>query len=349
MRMLARLFLTWIIADLPCAWGQDLALPPWDEEELEALESGELVPGSSLMGQIALDLLFSDNDEPIELDPSVRDLPRHEDEVNLWEESVDPRFYKDYFRDHPSGFLIDPQELLTTHEHKDREGFLSYHARDTAIDFYFYLFDARQELPEDETVQRLIAEQFEEEGPVAVVFYFLGAPERSQIGFSKFLRESAPPEELDKVLAMSIEEALEKSDPLSQIESFSMQASIRLYWLEKVVARNRSGQTSFNGLILPEFEVIAVDEPGIMAGLRSRPALLKSLTVGGIVATAAIFGFLGRFYAERKRIYVFPDAQGSDLLGAPHAAGVGGVISYASVTLPPSSQRAEVPNYLQKM
>lgn len=301
------------------------------------------------MGQLALELLFSDNDELIELDPAVRDLPHHEDEVNLWERSVDPRYFRDYFREHPSGFLIDPQELLTTQEHKDREGFLSYHARDTEIDFYLYLFDARQELPEDESVQRLMAEHFEEEGPVAAVFYFLGAPERSQIGFSKFLRDSVPSVELEKVLAMATEEALEKSDPLSQIESFSMQASIRLYWLEKVVSRNRSGQTGFNGLIFPELEVIAEDEPGIMAGLRARPALLKSLTASAILAVATILGILARFYAERKRVYVFPDAQGSDLLGAPHAAGVGGVISYASVTLPPSSQRAEVPNYLQKM
>lgn len=335
-------------AVVPPAEEEKLELAPWDEEELTALKSGDLVPGSSLMGPIAREWLFSDNDEPIELDPSVRDLSTDDDEgVNPWAKSINPRFFTAYFRDRPAGYLNDPQELLTTQEFKEREGLLEYHGHEHEIDFYLYLFDAHQKLPDDESLQRLVDEHFEGGGPVAVVFYFLGMPGRAQIEFSKFVRDSVTDDEREKVLKMAINEAMEKSDPNSQLETFSIQASIRLYWLEKVVARNRSGK-GLNGFLVPGLEVIEKNEPGIFERLQSQPVLLYSLLgiLGGLWVT--LIGFLARYCLERKRVYVFPDAQGSALLGAAHAAGVGGVISYASVSLPPSSQRSEVPSYLQK-
>ena len=341
----------WIfVASALLVKGQELDLPGWDERELEELESGNLVPGSSLLGQIARDLLLEENLGLIELDPSIRDLPEEElAEEGLWVSSIDPTFVDGYFRTRPEGFLIDPQQLLTTQEFRDREGFLNYHSRDTEIDFYFYLFDARQELPEGESVQQVVDDFFQGEKAVAVVFYYLGMPERTQIGFSDKVKESVLEEELGKILVMSVEEALEKSDPTSQIESFTVQFSIRLYWLEKMVARNRLDGSALDSDMLLDLEVIVEGESGFFARLKENPAMLYGSMLAAILIPAALLGILGRYYAERKREYIFPDAQGSPLLGAPHAAGVGGVISYASVSLPPSSQREEVPNYLQRM
>ncbi|MEJ6582275.1 MAG: hypothetical protein QNL33_03970 [Akkermansiaceae bacterium] len=330
--------------------GQELELPEWNKDELEALESGNLVPGSSLLGQMAQDYLLSESDVLIGLDPSVRDLPEEDIlDDELWVSSIDPTFVDTYFRTRPESFLVDPQQLLTTQEFRDREGFLNYHARDTEIDFYFYLFDARQELPEEESVQQVVDDFFQGTKAVAVVFYYLGMPERTRIGFSQKVRESVVAEELDKILKMSVEKALEKSDPTSQIDSFSVQFSVRLYWLEKMVSRNRfDGSTLDSGMLL-DLEMVSEGDSGFFARLKENPLMLYGFIVVGVLIPATLLGFLGRYYAERKREYIFPDAQGSPLLGAPHAAGVGGVISYLSVSLPPSSQREEVPNYLTRM
>jgi len=341
----------WIfVASALLSKGQDFGLPGWDENELEDLESGHLIPGSSLLGQRARDYLLSENDGLIVLDPSVRDLP---EEVLLGEDflvsSIDPTFLDRYFQTRPGGFLVDPQQLLTTQEYRDREGFLNYHAGDTAIDFYFYLFDGRQEVPEGESAQRVVNDLFQGERAVAVVFYYLEMPKRTGVGFSKKVRESVSAGELDKILEMSVEEALEESDPTSQIESFSVQFSIRLYWLEKMVARNRSDGSTLDSAALLKLEEIVEGESGFFDRLGDNPLILYGFMVGGVLVPAVLLGILGRYYAERKREYIFPDAQGDPLLGAPHAAGVGGVISYASVSLPPSSQREAVPNYLQRM
>lgn len=341
----------WIfLGGLLLAKGQELELPGWDEDELEALESGNLIPGSSLLGQMASDYLVAENHDLVGLDPNARDLPEEEAaEEGLWVSSIDPTFVDTYFRTRPEAFFVDPQQLLTTQEYRDRESFLNYHARDTEIDFYFYLFDAQQEIPEDESVQRVMDDFFQGEQAVAVVFYYLGMPERTRIGFSDKVKQSVAEEELEKILQMSVEEALGKSDATSQIESFMKQFSIRLYWIEKIVARNRSDGSSMESGMLLDLEAIPDGTPGFFSRLKENPVLFYAVMVCGVLIPAALLGVLGRYYAERKREYIFPDAQGSPLLGAPHAAGVGGVINYASVSLPPSSQREEVPNYLQRI
>ncbi len=334
-------------ASLLCGEEPDLPLPTWESDELEALESGDYVPGSSLLGKIARELMASNNDEPIELDPAVRDL--REPEPVEWSRVIGDEFLSAYFYEPSQGFLNDPQKLLTTQEYRDREGFLNYHARDTDIDLYVYLFDALQEIPETESLGSVVRSQFDQEKPVAVVFYFLGMPEKSQLVFSDRVVESVNQAERDKVIRMAVEEALEKSEPSSQLESFSIQLSIRLYWLEKVVARGGGDLASRKPLILPRVRIFEAEEKGVWDRLQEKPGLFYAVVVALVIVPAAGLGFMGRWIAERKRVYVFPDAEGTPLLDAPYAAGVGGVISFSSATTPPSSQKSEVPDYLQKM
>ena len=55
------------------------------------------------------------------------------------------------------------------------------------------------------------------------------------------------------------------------------------------------------------------------------------------------------YLADRRIRYVFPEVETGPLLGAPHAAGVGAVVSFSSAQLPPSQQRDQVPDYLQRL
>lgn len=326
-----------------------LLLPSWTQEDLGNLNSGELVPGSSLLGSVALDFLNSDAEIVIEVDPEVRDLPDEEPEEEGWSTRIKESFLSSYFHELPRGFLTDPQHLLTTQEFRDREGFLNYHARDTDIDLYIYLFDGLQEIPPNESIDGIIRDHIDQSKPVAVVFYFLGMPEKSQLAFSEKVAGSVVQEEREKVLRMAVEEALEKSDPSSQLESFSSQLSIRLYWLEKVVARDGQGGELGGRFILPDSMELPVEEKNLWGDLKSQPVLFYSLLSLAVIIAAILLGLLGRSIARKRRVYVFPDAEGNLLLEAPHAPGVGGMITFLSVALPPSSQKGEVPDYLEKM
>ena len=327
------------------------ALPAWEEEELEELEAGEYVPGSSLIGRLAQESLESNEEEVIELAEAVRALPKEVsteegDPVNIPEE-----FLPAYFEKAPEGFLNDPQNLLTSQEFRDREGFLAYHTRDVGIDFYLYLFDGKQQLPEGFDLASLVAGRFDPEEPAAVVFYFLESPERSQLVFTQRVIEAADPSKRREVLEEACEEAGQKSDAVSQLEVFSMEVSARLAWLEKEILEGGGN------LFLEEAVVLLGDQGsldrgkglGWMGRLAQSETLFLAVVGTGLVMTAAILGFLGRWIADKRRTYLFPDAEGSPVLEAPYAAGVGGVLSFASSQTPPSRQKSDVPDYLQRM
>ena len=91
------------------------------------------------------------------------------------------------------------------------------------------------------------------------------------------------------------------------------------------------------------------DQEGLWGKLMENEALFYWLMIAGILSSVAMVVFFGRWIGGRKRVYIFPDAEGAPSLEAPHAAGVGGVLSFASSNAPPSSQKKDVPDYLQKM
>jgi len=91
------------------------------------------------------------------------------------------------------------------------------------------------------------------------------------------------------------------------------------------------------------------------ARAKPEPSFFEKIPEGvkTLFATVGFLGFLGGMgflvhrIIERGRVYEFPDAAGSSILAAPYAAGIGGVLSYASNANPPSEQRKQVTDYLQ--
>lgn len=324
-----------------------VVLPFLDAEMERDLAEGALVPGSSLLGGIARDLLFSGDEGPLELEPVLEEELESVIKEN-WPTTIAENFHEVYFRQPPSGFLVDPQNLLTPQEKRDREGFFAYHAEDSSIDIYFYLFDARQQLPEGESPERVMSEQIQKLGPSLVVFYYLGMPERTQLVFSSTLERSAKDGDKRNALVRSVEEALDRSEEVTQIESFSVQLSIRLYWMEKELGNLVKRESSLMHPLSDEAPVI-VAKLGFFEKLQ-RSALARNIFgVVMILSLVGGLGFFAKWFADRKRMYVFPESEGNLLLQAPHAAGVGALIAYDSPSLPPSLQKDEVPDYLQRM
>ena len=207
----------------------DLPLPTRTEEEVEAMRSGRLVPGSSLMGALALKELWSESGERVIPDKEALELIE-EESTRKWPDEIENQYYEAYFRQRPSAFLIDPQSLLPPDERARVLALLEKHGRASVIDLYVYLFTAKQELPPEESVYSVLRTVFGGvRGDRAVAFYFLGRPERTELVFSSRVYRGIDDREIRKILQMLREAAGNEADLMNQLEGFIKEATKQFY------------------------------------------------------------------------------------------------------------------------
>lgn len=305
-------------------------LPVWTGNERKELEAAGWRPGDIL-------LAAETTAEPLALEPP---LPGEiaADPVPLVE--VAEKFLPAYFAEHPKNFLVDPQSLLSPADYRDRLGFLNYHAADSTIDLYVYVFGGDQEIPSNVRQEELMERLFSGGRPAAVVYYYLGAPQRSVVFLSPSIVEAIPAAEQRRALESSVMQAFERSKPPEQIEKFLVQMSIRIYWMERLLA----------GEPLPVAEPISRPLNPVVAKsakfiwlreIAMRSALPAAVLLGSLLVAIAFNCWL-----RLRGRYRFPEFEVEPRLGGAHAAGVGAVISFASAALPPARQRDQVPDYL---
>lgn len=345
LQLLAPVFMA-MGALLAPALGTDLPdLPSWSPSDFEKLKSGDLVPGEDFFGDPA------ENGEGL-AEGILPELPEGEARPEEYVREISPLHLKRYFsaiaRD-PKGqtsFLVDPQELLAQQEYRDRQSFLAYHSDESAIDMFVYLFDGRQELPDDVTIESVFENLYGAYGSSAVVFYYLGMPERAELMLSEDLRAVVSRDEQSRALRAAVQEAFEKSDAAYQLDNFLVELSIRLYWIEREVAgKGTSAETVAD-------RSATASRPAVLSAATQDPTrrlVARALLWAAIMGAATLLGWLGHLWLERRARYVFPEVDTGPLLGAPHAAGVGAVVSFSSAQLPPAQQRDQVPDYLQRM
>lgn len=258
-------------------------------------------------------------------------------------------FWWDYFGEKPKSFLVDPQGLLNKANHKELLSFLNYHAEDSSIDLFTYLFKEDQEIPGECRQEELIERCFSSGRPAAVVFYFLSSPHRAKLYLSPDLLEKISTAEQRRSLEGSIMQAAEKNDAQSQLSAFLIQMSIRLYWMERRIGGSHNSDTATAATAHPKAKkekkpskVELLLNPWVeQAKPLARPA---AITAGSLVT----FILLTIWLRRRKR-YRFPEIDVEPRLGGNHAAGIGAVISFASASLPPASQKDQLPEYLRRM
>ena len=322
------------------------SLPEWSEEDQRLLDEGTLVPGADLLSETLGDLELPPPPPLPDPPPEIITPGTGEQPPAILDGVVGQEFVDEYFGQRPFNYLLDPQELLSRQESADRSSFLQYHAGDSEIDLYVYLFDARQELPEGVTIEQVFEQNFGTGVPSVLVFYYLGMPERSEMALSREIKEVVSLDEQQRALRNAIQEAFEKSDPTYQLDNFTVELSIRLYWFEKALVGHDADPETAGALEVPAVLPDEGLEP-IVEGWR--PVLINVAWGVGFLVVVAGLGFAGRWIAERRIRYEFPEIESSPLLGAPHAAGVGAVVSFGSAQLPPAKQRDQVPDYLQRM
>jgi hypothetical protein len=334
---------------------ESLPLPVWTKEDRSRLLAGELITGNAILvedpEEIPLPQVVEAAEEPIieTLEP-VAPVPDYDPVV------IPRKFLPVYFSSVPDVYLMDPQGLLSRQEAIDREGFLQYHADDSELDIRMYLFDALQQLPEPYTIQKLCQDQFSGGPLTAVVFCFLGDPTRTQIAFGGDGAAQITPYEIRKILESAKIKAMEKSDPSAQIESFIVQLSIRLYWLERERARQKAIAAVQDGRSNAED---GADATGLTGGAGKQRGDSPVSTVRSYAPymVAGLIGVLSLGYGlwlvwsiwVSTRRYHFPVFEIPERLGANYAAGVGAVIAFHSKLGSPSSQRDQVPDYLRRI
>jgi len=309
-------------------------LPVWQDGELAELEENARVPGPSLLiGEAAAESWLVEPPKSEEIDADSAPSPL-----------IEEKYLTAYFAQRPENFLVDPQGLLGASDFRARLGFLNYHASDSGIDLFVYMIGGDQDIPSEVRDEETIERFFSEGRPAVLVYYYLGAPQRSVVHLSPSLTDAISAPEQHRALESSVMQALEKTDPAEQLERFLVQMSIRIYWMERVLAGEAVATNTDPKEVRTAAKVGAGEASVGMIWLRARAAELAvpGALLGGILVVALVFS---RCLQIRAR-YRFPEFEVEPRLGGAHAAGVGAVISFASAALPPASQRDQVPDYL---
>ena len=259
---------------------------------------------------------------------------------------VPERFVDAYFAERPSGFLVDPQGLLDRAARREMEEFLDYHASDSKIDLHLYVFGGDQEIPR-EVREEDVVERFHSEGkPSLVVFYYHGRPARTAVDLSLAVMGDGVLVEMRRALQSSIQAAQEKVSPGDQLMAFCVQMSIRLYWFEQVVGLAEGGEGL--AVIAPPVDEAEVPvEQGKVVAAGKFDALWKQWSLPlGVFGGTVLISILGIVVAKLRARYRFPEFEVAGRLGGSHGAGIGAVIGFGDTTQSPSTQRAEVKDWL---
>jgi hypothetical protein len=252
-----------------------------------------------------------------------------------------------YFGERPESFLTDPQKLISPLEYRERLEFLKYHAGDSAVDLYVHLIGNGQEIPQSVRLDSLMERWFSEGKPAVMVLYFMGEPKRTTMLLSPAIHDVVSAAERRRALESAMMQALAEADPARQFEALLMQMSIRIYGMETLMAPARPDGHSDHRRKAPRLGKPAQADPkaAFLTFLaKQRIYVIAAVGAAGVLAVLALL----RFFKKRYARHVFPDCEVEPRLGGAHAAGVGAVISFASATLPPASQRDALPDYLRR-
>ncbi len=322
------------------ASGQPL-MPAWNGTERADHEAAGWIAGATLL----TDDPAPDGSvpEPLQLEPPTPEEIADDPAPYL---PIAEKFLNAYFSERPKTFLIDPQNLLAPADSQNCLKFLNDHAEDSSIDLFVYIIGGDQEIPSEVREEELIERFFTEGRPAAMVYYYLGAPQRSVIHLSPSITDAISATEQNRALESSIIQSLEKTKPAEQLEKFLTQMSIRIYWMERLLANGPAVTRNTP----PPSRTATHDQA---AAKSVRLVFLQDLAHRFKIPAAILSGVLTLAFGlshwlRRRARYRFPEFEVEPRLGGAHAAGIGAVISFASAALPPASQRDQVPDYLRR-
>jgi hypothetical protein len=337
--------MTFIVAMTVHASTVEPGLPEWNEGERKLKEKEGWIAGGILLSNDPVPNVVtkSETESFVAIKPMAEEIT----EPKVPPTEIPQKFWSAYFDKKPESFLVDPQGLLSPTDYRDRLAFLNYHASDSSIDLYVYVFKGDQEIPGEVREEELIERFFSQGRPAAVVYYFMSAPQLSVIYLSPSLTDSVSAVEQRRALESSVMQAFAKRDPSSQIEAFLVQMSIRIYWMERMMGGGAVADVAAPATVYKTKQPSI--KPSIMSKLQPMIERLKPMVLPmAILLGTLLVGLTMTWWLRRRARYYFPEFEVEPRLGGDHAAGVGAVISFASAAVPPASQRDQVPDYLRR-
>lgn len=321
------------------------SLPAWDAEARKEMIAEGWIAGGSLLTYEPIPDEGEAAETTLDVEqPTAEELAESpEDEKEVGEE-----YLAAYFAEKPEGYLVDPQGLLATRERKDLEAFLGYHAGDSSIDLYVYVFGADQYIPSDVREEEVVERLYSVGKPAVVVYYYVGAPQRSAIYLSPVITDTVSAAEQRRALESSVMQAFGSTKPFDQTEAFLVQMSIRIYWMERMTEGTAVGTME----AIPDGETARAFHEKERAEAGKPMEIPSWAKMAGAVFAAVCGGLLvlwsaAMWWRGRAR-YRFPEFEIEPRLGGSHAAGIGAVISFANSAVPPASQRNQVPDYMRR-
>ena len=198
------LICVWLLAMVAMA---ETGLPAWPDDD-EGGESLALLPPVEETGETpgAVELPAIPSESVSEGENAFTALPRE--------------FWDAYFAERPSKFLLDPQGLLAPVDFRERLVFLDYHSDDSRIDLYVYVFAGDQEIPAAVRDEELMERFFSGGRPVALLYYFLGEPERAVLKLTPSLAARISAVQRHRTLESPMIQASREVEPARQFEAF---------------------------------------------------------------------------------------------------------------------------------
>ncbi len=232
-----------------------------------------------------------------------------------------------YFNQRPLDFLVDPLALLTEQKSHDISRFLEYHSEGAPYDICLMVLRENERVPDDLSLAKLHEQWFGEER-VALVVYPFGHPRDMRFEFGPAVSKIVSRSVVSRIEQSVLAEASVGVDPSDQVERLSIELSIRLYWLARILDRPQSMTEAEAELAADEHQSSARDgEAEATANLAMRWSWVV-LTILLSFGLGIMVWCLSRRNSLRGGPVFFPDRELPVRLGGASSGGACAEISF---------------------
>lgn len=363
-----------IALTLCCLFSVQAELPQWSASELKEIEAGNLTVGESLFKSVSSDFKPSDKIQVLQQSleeilaeqkaalekktkkptiPPISEkkliLPPRPKPLAATPERHSLKTIKDerytislgltsrYFSQPLSTSIHDPQSLLSNEERLDFQHSLEQYSDTSSISIYLYIFDREQQVADGNNIESTFNKFYNSEPVVAVIYYYMGQPERAQIklgGIDTHNLSSFKIRELSKGVRMS---AKRYGSNVDQLEEFLRELSLQLFWIEKAIIEGKDlppiEQQKLAETIQPKPSKGRFD--AIIEVIKPK---LKTIFLSvSLILLTSLFLFI---FITKKKMY-FPRVNIPKRLSLPNGTHCSASMSFEDPESPPSIQLKE--------
>ena len=232
-----------------------------------------------------------------------------------------------YFSQRPLDFLVDPLALLTEQKSHDISRFLEYHSEGAPYDICLIVLRENERVPDDLSLAKLHQQWFGDER-VALAVYPFGHPRDMKFEFGPAISKVVSRSVISRIEQSVLAEAMVGVDPSDQVERLSIELSIRLYWLARILDRPQDMTEAEAELAADEHQKSALSGHGEAA---AKLAMRWSWVVLAILLSFGL-GIMVWCLARRNSLrggpVFFPDRELPVRLGGASSGGACAEISF---------------------